>query len=228
MNNYVNAEITVFQQKMNGYLMLFNYRMMNLCVKAEPASLMPASIVLEDGAAYNIEDVANINKPDDYHFKVTPKNKNNMMPILEAVFAIHPEFEMEEKQEKNAFNEVEHFVIYSMPEVDKERRDLLNETTTSFHKECLARLDLEYASQSASFVSVLASVPAEEAEEAKDTISEIYDKAKENADEMLKAKLTEIEDGYQRYLQQKEDREAQAANEFDFSKGMRPNNPLDE
>lgn len=221
MNNYLNAEITQFQQKMNGYLMLFNYRMMNLCVKAEPAALMPATIVLEDGS-YNIEDVATVEKPDDYTFKVTPKNQNNMQAVVEGILDIHPEFKMEEQHEKNEFNEEVYSVMYTMPEVDKNRRDLLNETTKTFHKECIARLDAEYAAQTASFVNLLASAPDKEADEAKDAVKDIYDEAKDQADDLLKAKMTEIEDAYQRYVEEEAQRK-QKDNSGVYSMSMKWN-----
>lgn len=221
MNNYLSAEITVFQQKMGGYLTLFNYRMMNLCVKAEPAALMPATITLD--GTYNLEETATIERPDDYHFKITPKNQNNLQAVIEGIFEVHPEFKMEEKTEKNIVNEDERYVFYTMPDVDKDRRDLLNETSKAFHKECLARLDAEFAKQSGTFVELLTNVPVEEANEAHEAIKEIYDNSKDEADQLLKAKLSEIEDGYQRYLEQEAERANQAANEFDYSKGMRLN-----
>ncbi|MBP5776152.1 MAG: ribosome recycling factor [Prevotella sp.] len=221
MNNYLSAEITVFQQKMGGYLTLFNYRMMNLCVKAEPAALMPATITLD--GTYNLEETATIERPDDYHFKITPKNQNNLQAVIEGIFEVHPEFKMEEKTEKNIVNEDERYVFYTMPDVDKDRRDLLNETSKAFHKECLARLDTEFAKQSGTFVELLTNVPVEEANEAHEAIKEIYDNSKDEADQLLKAKLSEIEDGYQRYLEQEAERANQAANEFDYSKGMRLN-----
>jgi len=220
MNNLLNAEIMVFQQKLNGHVMLFNYRMMNLCVKAEPAALMPATIHLADGS-YNIEDTANIEKPDDYHFKITPKNPNNMPNVIEGIFEIHPEFKMEEGSEKNALDKVVHFLTYEMPYVDKDRRDLLNETTKGFHKECIARLDTEMAAQTATFVDMLVHAPAAEADEARRMIQQIYDDTKDSADDLLKAKLVEIEDGYQRYLKEQEKEKIKEAENFDYSKGMR-------
>lgn len=221
MNNYLSAEITVFQQKMGGYLTLFNYRMMNLCVKAEPAALIPATITLD--GTYNLEETATIERPDDYHFKITPKNQNNLQAVIEGIFEVHPEFKMEEKTEKNIVNEDERYVFYTMPDVDKDRRDLLNETSKAFHKECLARLDAEFAKQSGTFVELLTNVPVEEANEAHEAIKEIYDNSKDEADQLLKAKLSEIENGYQRYLEQEAERANQAPNEFDYSKGMRLN-----
>ena len=38
MNVYVKQEVQNFQEKMNGYVVMFNYRIMNHCVKADPLS----------------------------------------------------------------------------------------------------------------------------------------------------------------------------------------------
>jgi hypothetical protein len=108
-----------------------------------------------------------------------------------------------------------------MPYVDKDRRDLLNETTKGFHKECIARLDTEMAVQTATFVDMLVHAPAAEADEARRMIQQIYDDTKDSADDLLKAKLVEIEDGYQRYLKEQEKEKIKEAENFDYSKGMR-------
>ena len=62
--------------KMNGYAVLLNYRYMNLCVKAEPASLLNVSVVCED-RPLDIEQVADVTiSPDDFHFEVYPKDSD--------------------------------------------------------------------------------------------------------------------------------------------------------
>ena len=57
MNNYIAFEINDFQKKLNGYNMLFNYRMTNLCVKAEPTALMPVTVNVAN-TEYNLEELA--------------------------------------------------------------------------------------------------------------------------------------------------------------------------
>ena len=136
MNNYISFETIDLAKKLKGYNMLFNYRMSNLCVKAEPTALMPVTVFVA-GTEYNLEDVANILRPDDFSFDVYPKNQNNLQDIITGVLDAHPEFKMELKTDKAEMEggaDTQH-VFYTMPPVDKDRRKLLNETTKTFHKD---------------------------------------------------------------------------------------------
>ena len=173
MNNYISFETIDFAKKLKGYNMLFNYRMSNLCVKAEPTALMPVTVFVA-GTEYNLEEVANILKPDDFSFDVYPKNQNNLQDIISGIFDVHPEFKMElktDKAENEGGADTQH-VFYTMPPVDKDRRKLLNETTKTFHKK-------------------------------------VYDDSRDECDKMLQLKLNEIEEGYQRYLTEYNDRYAE-------------------
>ena len=84
MTNYIAVELTEFEKKMSGYIMLFNYRMTNLCVKAEPTALLPVTVAL-DSSEYNFEDVAVTMRPDEFTFDVYPKNQNNLQAIVRGV-----------------------------------------------------------------------------------------------------------------------------------------------
>ena len=126
MNNYISFETIDLAKKLKGYNMLFNYRMSN-----------PVFVA---GTEYNLEEVANILRPDDFSFDVYPKNQNNLQDIISGIFDVHPEFKMElktDKAENEGGADTQH-VFYTMPPVDKDRRKLLNETTKTFHKECIA------------------------------------------------------------------------------------------
>ena len=96
MNTYIMAEIDSAQKKMSGYIALMNYRFKNLCVKADPISLLPVTIYV-DTYEYNMEDVANVNKPNDYQLGVYPKDPNNLQAILQGLYEAHPEFKMEQR-----------------------------------------------------------------------------------------------------------------------------------
>ena len=199
MNNYISFETIDLAKKLKGYNMLFNYRMSNLCVKAEPTALMPVTVFVA-GTEYNLEDVANILRPDDFSFDVYPKNQNNLQDIITGVLDAHPEFKMELKTDKAEMEggaDTQH-VFYTMPPVDKDRRKLLNETTKTFHK----RLVEPYTQMSPQNV-----------DEARKGFKKVYDKAREECDKMLQQKLNEIEEGYQRYLH--EDNELYAEQDTD-------------
>lgn len=210
MNNYISFETIDFAKKLKGYNMLFNYRMSNLCVKAEPTALMPVTVFVA-GTEYNLEEVANILKPDDFSFDVYPKNQNNLQDIISGIFDVHPEFKMElktDKAENEGGADTQH-VFYTMPPVDKDRRKLLNETTKTFHKECKVNLDITYAELQARLVEPYTQMSPQDVDEARKGFKKVYDKAREECDKMLQLKLNEIEEGYQRYLNEYNDRYAE-------------------
>lgn len=210
MNNYITFEITDLANKLKGYNMLFNYRMSNLCVKAEPTALMPVTVFVA-GTEYNLEEVANILRPDDFSFDVYPKNQNNLQDIISGIFDVHPEFKMElktDKAENEGGADTQH-VFYTMPPVDKDRRKLLNETTKTFHKECKVNLDITYAELQARLVEPYTQMSPQDVDEARKGFKKVYDKAREECDKMLQLKLNEIEEGYQRYLTEYNDRYAE-------------------
>lgn len=207
MNNYIAFEISEFQKKLNGYNMLFNYRMSNLCVKVEPTALMPVTVILAN-AEYNLEEVADIIKVDDFSIDVYPKNQNNLQQVIDGIFDVHPEFKMELKTDKpeTEGGEDKHHAFYTMPEVNKERRDLLNDLTKTFHKECQLNLDATYAELQVRLMEPYTKMSPAEIDEARQGFENIFNKAKEMCDKLLQLKLNEIEEGYQRYFEGENDR----------------------
>ena len=207
MNNYITFELSDLANKMKGYNMLFNYRMTNLCVKAEPTALMPVTVLVAD-SEYNLEEVADIMRPDDFSFDVYPKNPNNLQNIITGIFDMHPEFKMEIKTDKpeHEGGEEKQHILYTMPPVDKDRRNLLNDTTKLFHKECQANLDVTYAELQAKLVEPYTKMSLQEIDEAKKAFKKVYDISKDQCDKMLEQKLNEIEEGYQRYFEGENDR----------------------
>ena len=179
MNNYISFETIDFAKKLKGYNMLFNYRMSNLCVKAEPTALMPVTVFVA-GTEYNLEEVANILKPDGFSFDVYPEGGADTQ-----------------------------HVFYTMPPVDKDRRKLLNETTKTFHKECMVNLDVTYADLQARLVEPYTQMSPQDVDEARKGFKKVYDDARDECDKMLQLKLNEIEEGYQRYLNEYNDRYAE-------------------
>ena len=203
---------------MNGYLTLFNYRMMNFCVKADPVALLPVTVSFYD-SEYNLEEVARIQKPNDFQLEVFPKSQAYLDEIAAGVFDVHPEFKVETITEKDSQGREEHHLLYTMPEVNNDRRDLLNNTVKTFYDECKAHIEECHTKYEAKFVEILSEQPSE-FEAAKNAVSDIYHDAKKQAEKLYAAKCEEIEEGYQRYQKQEEEKQAEAAQKFDLTKGM--------
>lgn len=217
MNNIIISQIDEAQKRMSGYIALLNYRFKNLCVKADIAAMLPVS-VYADGQELNIEDVANVNMPDEYQLGVYPKEENDLQSIIQGIYEAHPEFKMEIKSTDGSDSEESNYALYTMPEVDKNRRDFLKNGVKGLKDECLVRIDAVYADYQARFAKILVNVPAEDADEANKALDKARRQCKEMVDDLLFQKEQEIEEGYQRYLEEKEKRETE---NFDFTKGFR-------
>lgn len=221
MNNYVITEIDSAQKKMSAYVTLLNYRYMNLCVKAEVGALMPVTVYIGDDA-YNIEDVATVNSPDDFQFGVYPKNDNNLQDIIQGIYEAHPEFKMEIASIDGSSESDKRYLLYTMPDVDENRHDFLENAIKVLHEECCARIDAIHLEYKERLLENMVKISQAEADEAVDALDEIRQKSLAMADSQLEKKQQEIDDALARYLEQKEKKEAE---EFDYSKGFRMFSP---
>ena len=220
MKSYYYAQLKDFTEKARGYNMMFNYRMMNLCVKAEPGALVPV-IVTVGGKDYNLEEVAQIRRPDDYVFEIRANNGDYLQNIIDGIMDVHPEFVFEMKTEKDIEDKDVNYAQYTMPEVDKDRYDLLSETTKAFYNECLVSIDAVYAQKEAKLAEVAVHAPAEDVQQIKDELDEYNNNAKDEAQKMRDMKLQEIEEAYLHYQEKEQDRVIGKINSFDYSQGMR-------
>ena len=107
-----------------------------------------------------------------------------------------------------------------MPDVDKERYDLLNNMAKVFRDECNVDIDKECALHTDSLPELTGKLTPEDIDEIKEvlehTIGEFHDKTQE----LYEAKIGQIEEAYMRYLE-KDAEVVESSNEMDFSKGMR-------
>ena len=221
MNNYVITEIDTAQKKMGAYIALLNYRYMNLCVKAELGALMPVTVYLGN-EAYNIEDVANINNPDEFKFGVYPKNDNNLQDIIEGIYESHPEFKMEIKSSDGSDDADKRFILYTMPEVDKNRHDFLQDGVKALHAECCTRIDAIYAQIKASLLENMAkaNLPKADVDEAMKALDETRQNCLDSVNEQLLKKQEEIDEALTRY-EEEQQRKAEENREYDVTQGFR-------
>lgn len=204
MEFYFKTQLNSTEKKMASYMTLLNFRYMNLCVKAEAASLIPVNVDVL-GEDKNIEDVAEVAIMDDYHLAVIPNNDGYLRPIMQGVINVHPEFKLSMKTMK-AGAEERQYLEYEMPEVDKNRYDLLNQAVKSLYDEAKVKIDQVYADEQAGYAQVLSQKP-EELDEVNKELDRIHDEALRNILGNRDDKLQEIEDGYLRYLSQQSNQE---------------------
>ena len=218
MNVFITSQIESVEKKMAGYHALLSYRYSNLCIKADPASLLSVTLIM-GSMEKDIEEVAEVAKPEDeYHLAVVPKIQDFIMDINQAVLDTHPEFKVEMKPLGDG-NDRNRFLLYEMPEVNKERRDFLNETVDSLYNECKVRIEAVTNEQKMTFAEFLSGKP-EELKEANDQLNKSHDDYMAKIQSLLNQKRQEIEEGYQRYLITHENDDTQT-NSFDVTSSMR-------
>lgn len=190
---------------------MLNYRYLNLCIKAEPVALLSITLTDIEGNEYNLEDVANAMMAGDYAFEIIP-NEMEMMPFIQAGFAqTHPEFIQEvivPKDEDHIFlsdsseYETERHLVCTMPEVDKERYDFLQEAVKALYDQCMTEVDKVNAHYSDMLADRTKDLPEKEADEAKEKMEKLMDMYTKTIDAYRDNKVQEIEESYQKWIAQ--------------------------
>ena len=254
MNSFLLIQTDEVDRKMDGYTVLLSYRYMNLCVKAEIASLMPVSVI-DEGTEFDIEEVADVAIANEYQMVVYPQYPELLTPIVEGIAEAHPEFKLSVKKGRMSYVDPEPddddnddsdrksgrepidldkfpagepgedntglFLVYTMPDVDKNRRDLLTAAVKSLHAECMMRIDSLFAHHAEIFTEFMANATSlKDGDLLKNRLTEIYDHHKERADMLRDEKLQEIDDAYARYTIKQQTTE-DLPEDWDHSKGIR-------
>lgn len=232
MNAHILREINDANSKFSAYYGLLDLRYKNLCAKADGASLMPVTVIA-DGFECNIEDVAMVAKPNDYQLVAIPSEERYLRDLVEGIFEAHPEFKMKmmvkDKDGVRELNESEsglestekgeRFLLYTMPDVDKDRRDLLRQGVNSLYEECIAKIKLVNADakrrmEEGGFIST-----QKDMDEGFGALQQGYNLIKGKIDKLQQMKLEEIEEAYYHYLENRS--VDQASEDYDVAKGMR-------
>ena len=196
MNLYITAAVKELKEKLNAYLSLLTYRYANLCVKAELGALLPVTVHAE--REYNLEDVAKVATPDDFRFEIYPNVPDHLQTIISAVFDVHPEFKMELVREDYG-NHNKH-ITYTMPEVNKDRRKLLNDTAKLFYEECDAEIEKECAVYMAELPLLADKLSVGDLADVTKMLKRSREESLETSQEIYQKKLAEIDEAYQHYL----------------------------
>jgi ribosome recycling factor len=217
MDLFFKTKLNSAEKKMGSYMTLLHFRYQNLCVKAELGSLMPVTVAADK--EYNIEDVAKVATPDEYRLEVYPNHEDYQKPIIEAIFDVHPEFKMEVVDDPGDTGTTH--IVYTMPDVNKDRRDLLKNTAKVFYEECNIEIEKECGKYITSLSDLDGRLPMEEVSEISMVLKHIREDYREKSNDLYQQKLAEIEEGYQQYLSKEE--KTVTNEQIDFKKGFRMN-----
>ena len=216
MRRSIKIILSELDGKLTGHAALLNYRYMNLCVKAEPAALLSFTVADIEGNTFKIEEVADTLMPDDFTFEFVPKEMEMLPFIQEGIAEAHPEFKQKvikpEADDRYFYPDTpeydqERHLICTMPEVDKNRYDLLKESVKALYDERMVEMEKVKAEYTKTIADKTAGLPKEEVDEAKDKMEELCKQYSDLSKQYRDTKEEEIEEAYKQWqLNQAEDR----------------------
>ena len=185
MKRSIINKLSQLSEELKGYVGALNYRYMNLCVKAEEASMLPIQVPIEDELK-NIEDVGFVGKKDgdDFSIYIVPKIQDDLRDIAKSVKVAHPEFIQE----------------LTMPEVNDDRHDVLTQAVDTFYKMCKAQMEKAKAEADVQFAALSADISPLEVDNMKQAVDEVNDMWINKREQLHDEKLKEIEDAYNQWL----------------------------
>ena len=187
----------------------FSYRLMNLCVKAEPVSLLSIEAMIE-GEPQKLEECARIGKEDDYSFQIFPNYDGDIPALAKAIFMDHPEFKQEmrtmqvdisEDESKPDMQDV-YYIQVTMPEVDDNRYDVLKNGVKGLYEENKAQMEAVSAKYDAKLATLLDGESDEDVKKVREARDKQTKSSYEQRDKIYNDKLKEIEDAHQKWQHQ--------------------------
>ncbi len=197
----------MLQERLTAYVAMLNFRYMNLCVKAEEASLIPIQVPVE-GAVKKLEDVCTIGKKGEYSFALIPNYDDEMDNIAKSVALTHPEFKQKkesmnvsgvDENGKNVQGDVG-YLLLTMPEVNDDRYDALKNGVDFFYKDVKVKMEAAIVESTAKLTSLLVGEPEKDVDSVKDGLEKLKKEYTEKRDKLRDDKLQEIEDAHNKWL----------------------------
>lgn len=210
MKRAVGQQLDLLNSKLQGYAALLVYRYANLCVEANPISLLSTKVEVE-GEMKNLEEVARVAAHETYHFIVDPIYEEDLFPIGKAILFAHPEFKQELKTWEG-FDEADpagKYLFYTMPEVDKPRHEVLIQAVDAFYGECTEKMTKAQQECAAQLAVLQADSSAEEIAQIAEYVEKIVKNYTDLRDTNRDDKKAEVEKAYAEYQARQEEKKAQ-------------------
>lgn len=205
MKRALSNQYDQLYEKLKGYVAMLNFRYLNMCIKVEPASLIPVKVNIE-GSEKNLEQVAMVTKKDDYRFWILPKYDDDMKAICEGIAKVHPEFRQKEMTMKIEGLEGEgtsHDVRYlqlTMPEVDDKYYKALKDAVDVFYDQCKTLMEAAANQAKAEIAVKSVGEPKEDVDGIKKEVDKLIKSSEESRDKLRDKKLKDIDEAYKNWL----------------------------
>ena len=207
MKRSVINKFGMMENKLSGYVAQLNYRFMNLCVKAEPMSLLSARFNIQ-GEEKQIEDVAQVSKKGDYQFMAIPNFEDDMAPLAVGIALKHPEFKQEYGEETvNVVDEQGDpqsvkvkYLLLTMPEVDDNRYDALKTAVDAAYNQCKAQMEAVTERAEPEIALLLEGEDQLDIDRVKAAVERLKKSYNDQREKLYDEKMKEIEEGHENWL----------------------------
>lgn len=207
MNRAAIKEFDKMSDSLSTLNAQFAYRLMNLCVKSEPVSLLPI-IVFIDGEQMKLEECAKVSKDDDYTFKIIPDFSSDIPALAQAIFRAHPEFKQEMQTmdvdyvDEDGQEQIEkmNYILLTMPDVDDERYDVLKDGVKAIYEDTKVKMENVIANADAKMAELMKDESEAEVEKLKKSRDKQVKTWTEQRDKVHADKLQEIEEAHSKWL----------------------------
>lgn len=206
------------QQKLSAYAALYNYRLHNLNVKADPEALLSIAVVMgEDELPFEKTARARHGEGRDDQFYIFPIDRKFLFPIVKGLKKTHPEYDLAIRDlyenDDNDPEEREQYIVATMPVVNDDRHDALTQAVGVLSDGCKGVMDATLSLYTGRIVSKLSGAPAEDVDEAKEALQRLFDMADGLCKQYRTDKEQEIEDAYAAWQAAQAEKEAKQQEE---------------
>lgn len=205
MKRSISNQYDQLQEKLKGYVAMMNFRYINLCIKADPVSLIPVKVNVE-GTEKNLEQVAMTAKKDDYRFWIVPKYDEDKDSICKGIAKVHPEFKQKEdtlkiegiSEDGEAYDV--HYIELTMPDVDDNRYNALKDAVDVVYQECKTLMEAAVSKAKAEIAFLSVGETKEDIDGINKAVDNLNEKCEKQRDKLRDKKLQDIEDAYKKWL----------------------------
>lgn len=205
MKRSISNQYDQLQEKLKGYVAMMNFRYINLCIKADPVSLIPVKVNVE-GTEKNLEQVAMTAKKDDYRFWIVPKYDEDKDSICKGIAKVHPEFKQKEdtlkiegiSEDGEAYDV--HYIELTMPDVDDNRYNALKDAVDVVYQECKTLMEEAVSKAKAEIAFLSVGETKEDIDGINKAVDNLNEKCEKQRDKLRDKKLQDIEDAYKKWL----------------------------
>ena len=210
MKHKIINEITKAQERLLGYIGQMSYEYSQLCIKADPSSLLGCEETM-DGKVWHMEDMARVvvheEKEDNDKIDIYPNDPGFISVIMSGMMTIHPElkFSLEkyEEADEDDDNPELKFLRLTMPTMNDDRRKLVLAAIDAIDGHCKANHEAMKVKYSAELAKVTVTESAADADEAKKLFEQLFDNYSKMREQLTEQQKEYVEIAYKRYLEEK-------------------------